>query len=51
MSHLICDVSSAYELITEINNGKIEKLNITISNPNNTISPKREQRAKDYFAS
>lgn len=51
VSHLICDVSSAYELITEINNGKIEKLNITISNPNNTISPKREQRAKDYFAS
>ena len=55
VSHLICDVTSAYELITEINNGynngSIEKINIEVSSSITEINKKREKRAKDYFTS
>ena len=55
VSHLICDVTSAYELITEINNGynngPIEKINIEVSSSITEINKKREKRAIDYFTS
>ncbi|MGT2929502.1 AMP-binding protein [Streptococcus dentasini] len=54
ISHLICDIYSAYELINEISKGYNNEF-IPLEEESSTsikkVNEKREQRAKDYFAS
>ncbi|EMC24320.1 non-ribosomal peptide synthetase [Streptococcus mutans] len=55
VSHLICDIYSAYEIINEISDRYNNKVTTLLEEKKplsvNKISEKREQRAKDYFSS